>query len=72
MIVNGYTLGPDADLTGADLMDADLTGADLRGASTMGIVINVNEADPQQVPCADSVSVGIVDERAHSKSASSS
>ena len=32
MIVNGYKIGPFADLQGADLRDADLQGAMLQGA----------------------------------------
>ena len=31
-VVNGYLVGPNADLSGADLTGADLTGADLTGA----------------------------------------
>lgn len=38
MIVNGYTIAPYAQLSGADLSDTDLSGADLEGA----ILINAN------------------------------
>ena len=48
-IVNGYTIGPGADLSGADLYgadlngadlsDADLRGADLRGADLSGAIL---------------------------------
>lgn len=35
LLVNGYLVGPDANLVGANLTGADLTGANLRGASLL-------------------------------------
>ena len=35
-LINGYLIGPDADLTGANLNDADLTNANLNGANLNG------------------------------------
>ena len=35
-VVNGYLVGPNADLSGADLSGADLSGADLSGADLSG------------------------------------
>ncbi len=39
MQVNGYSIAPDAILTGADLRHADLTGADLRHADLTGAAL---------------------------------
>ncbi len=38
--VNGYEIGPGADLTGADLEGADLSGASLTGANLTGAKVD--------------------------------
>ena len=38
--VNGYTIGPGADLFGADLKGADLSGADLNGSDLGGALLS--------------------------------
>ena len=44
--VNGYTIGPRADLYGADLYGADLYGANLDGANLVGARANKNTTWP--------------------------
>ena len=48
MCVDGYLIGPGADLVGANLSDANLTGADLAGADLTGANLsetNLTDAD---------------------------
>ena len=44
-LINGYLIGPGANLTGADLSGADLSGADLSGQLIHAILTNANLDD---------------------------
>ncbi len=49
-LVNGYLIGPGADLTDADLSGADLSGADLSGADLTGVTSGNITGTPSALP----------------------
>jgi uncharacterized protein YjbI with pentapeptide repeats len=58
MLVNGYIVGPNANLTGADLSGADLSGADLSGADLSNA--DLSNADLSNANLSGADLIGIV------------
>ena len=60
--VNGYTIEPGADLTGANLSDADLTGANLSEARLTGANLagTLADKDTQWPDDFDPVAAGVI------------
>ena len=56
--VNGYSIGPNADLSGADLRDANLSGADLSGAYLRDA--NLSGADLSGADLSDAYLIGAI------------